>query len=593
MIDITYKEPSNINELRGLSEEVNYAIVKGGKTRKYVVYKKPIPHILLPNKSPQLRGWYKDKHEPLGRRNRPCYSEAFLTRPYAGFCPVGCVFCLSEGTTIRTVIRNGKNKISGGIKKIEDINVGDLIWGFKDNISIPTKVIGKWGGYKSDLLEITLSNKKNLKVTSDHKIYTENRGWVKANNLDIELDILLDYTELQNITSRFKRRDFMKLHNPMFNKEIEDLEIIHCVKILSIKKLEGEQIVYDLQTTTENFFAENILVHNCYVNFGVRGYRLTHTTTVDPYYPEKIDKDLNKLKTATIGYISSFTECFNPLESIYHITERLSEVFTKYQLPIFYLTRQIVPQWGIEYLLKNKYSYLQYSINTSNEEIWRRLSPRAASLKDIFSQIKNISDKIYIGWQVNPIIPGIITYEELEQLIELGISIGVKHFIFKFVEQDIGNYKSFKQQLQQRFINYPERLEYFNNTFGQNVGNQISTNYVIRLEWLKKLHQKFITIWKDKATMGLCYEYKPSQINLAGESLGETFTTAHQCHGKRVPIFVRRGSRFEPLESCYGNCLYCEEKGKVSCNNSILPQAKALKWKDWSKISILTEDKQE
>ncbi len=417
MIDINYKQPDNYIELVGEPEEFHASIIKGGKQRSYTRFNHPIPHIITPHKAPSLRGWYKDKHEPEGRRARPCYSEAFLTRPYGGFCPTYCVFC--------------------------------------------------------------------------------------------------------------------------------------------------------------------------YVNYGVRGYRLTHTTVVDPYYPEKVAKDLEKLQTGTIAYISSFTEPFCPLEPIYHVTERLSEAITRVGLPLFYLTRQIIPDWAITYVKQNPYSYVQYSINTPNEDVWRKLSPRAAKLEDMFLQIMRISrEGVYVGLQVNPVIPGIISLEELERLVEMGIHSGVKHFIFKFVEQDIGNYKEFIKQLKLRFAQYPDRLRDFEYAFGESIGSQISIKYLLRRKWLEYLHTKFITDWKDKATMSLCYEYKPDPSNSAGVSLAPEFTTAHQCHGKRVPIFVRNGARFEPFEECYGNCLYCEDMGKVACKGDVLKQARALEWTDWTKISI-------
>jgi DNA repair photolyase len=52
----------------------------------------PYPH-LRSSKAKPLQGWYKSKHEPDGVRNRPCFTEAVLTEPYGGWCPVSCNFC--------------------------------------------------------------------------------------------------------------------------------------------------------------------------------------------------------------------------------------------------------------------------------------------------------------------------------------------------------------------------------------------------------------------------------------------------------------------------------------------------------------------
>jgi DNA repair photolyase len=60
-------------------------------------YLEPFPHLRLDTPKP-LQGWYQAKLEP-GHRPRPCFTEAILTQPYGGFCPVGCGFCyINSGT---------------------------------------------------------------------------------------------------------------------------------------------------------------------------------------------------------------------------------------------------------------------------------------------------------------------------------------------------------------------------------------------------------------------------------------------------------------------------------------------------------------
>ena len=60
--------------------------------KRMKVFLDPAPHVVM-NQNIPLRGWYKNKHVPKGVRPRPCYTEAMLTQPYGGACPVRCSFC--------------------------------------------------------------------------------------------------------------------------------------------------------------------------------------------------------------------------------------------------------------------------------------------------------------------------------------------------------------------------------------------------------------------------------------------------------------------------------------------------------------------
>jgi len=42
----------------------------------------------------------------------------------------------------------------------------------------------------ADIIELELENGKSIKLTPDHKIYTENRGWIEAKDLN-ETDVLI------------------------------------------------------------------------------------------------------------------------------------------------------------------------------------------------------------------------------------------------------------------------------------------------------------------------------------------------------------------------------------------------------------------
>ena len=101
--------------------------------------------------------------------------------------------CLKKGTQITT--RNG-------YKKIEDIDEKDIVLSYNiENKNWEWKpVIQKYENlYESNkydyFLEIELENGKKISVTPNHKIYTNNRGYIRADEINEEDDI--EYYEKQ------------------------------------------------------------------------------------------------------------------------------------------------------------------------------------------------------------------------------------------------------------------------------------------------------------------------------------------------------------------------------------------------------------
>lgn len=326
----------------------------------------------------------------------------------------------------------------------------------------------------------------------------------------------------------------------------------------------------------------------CYVNNGIRGYRGQGITVVDPGYPLKIAEQLERMQFGWNAYISSFTEPFQPLEAVFHNTEQLSEIITSYGLPLFYLTRQIPPDWAVGYLLKSRYSYQQFSLITSDRETYRRLSPGAAPLDDILRYIKGVlkPQGIYVSVQVNPILFGIVDVPDIQQLIrELG-KAGVDHCIFKFVEIVSPAAKALIEKMRRMFPG--NRANWFETYFSETIGGLRTIREDTRIDALRR----FARIYEmSHMTMGLCYEYRYRRdaegriLDKTGVSLGPEFTTAAQCHGPAIPIHVKHRGKFVPLEGrCPpSGCLYCAGvKEKPPCGVELLGRATALRPADYN-----------
>lgn len=145
----------------------------------------------------------------------------------------GRMSCLDEDTLVTTV---------GGVKKIKDIKVGDLVYCYDDIGDIRIKPVLNviYKGYK-DCVELTFKKSKSkttnkLVCTPDHKIRTRYFGWKEAK--DCINKKVYHYSDKSNVY-------------------LED-----C-KVVSIDEV-GKRNVYDLEIDgIHNFIANEICVHNC------------------------------------------------------------------------------------------------------------------------------------------------------------------------------------------------------------------------------------------------------------------------------------------------------------------------------------------
>lgn len=327
----------------------------------------------------------------------------------------------------------------------------------------------------------------------------------------------------------------------------------------------------------------------CYVNSGFRGYRGTGLVSVPMNYGEQVRTQLSKVRTSTAGYFSSFTDPFLPIEDVYHNTQQGAEAFAELGLPVFFLSRLSYPGWAIDILKRNRYSYAQKSLNTGNDDDFRKLSPGALGLTEHIEEIRELRRQgIYTSIQVNPVVPGIVTHDDIRHLFERLAEAGNNHVIVKFVEAGYSWAPAMIDRLTKRFGN--NRAAAFAELFTENqAGAQKTIVESYRLE-AHRLYQKWAT--ELGMTYATCYEYRRGRPG-AGEpswlSVGREFITADQCHGQRVPMFTRTDlkDQFQEVHECGPTgCLHCadDNDGKPRCGSELFGAAKALRSPDFKKV---------
>lgn len=165
--------------------------------------------------------------------------------------------CFVKGTQITT---------RHGYMPIELVQQGDEVLtrkGYKQVLDA-----GKTG--VQETYTVYLSNGKTLVGTGNHRIWTENRGWVPLSQL-LRTDKLLEEGET------WLKQKLNTAHMP--------------VQILRIKKNIGKSVVYNLTVEQQHeYFAEGVLVHNCRYAWVDSGHIHYEAPKPSPKAKSKVDE---------------------------------------------------------------------------------------------------------------------------------------------------------------------------------------------------------------------------------------------------------------------------------------------------------------
>lgn len=100
-------------------------------------------------------------------------------------CSIGCAFCLTENTLIKSKEKN---------IPIKDIKIGDIVYSYNEiakKFELKPVIEVYKRKFEGTLIQIELENGIILECTPNHKIFTSNRGWIEAENILESDDILL------------------------------------------------------------------------------------------------------------------------------------------------------------------------------------------------------------------------------------------------------------------------------------------------------------------------------------------------------------------------------------------------------------------
>lgn len=247
-------------------------------------------------------------------------------------CSLNCTYCVLEGTKI---------KLSDGSEKnIEDLQVGEEILGFDEHNPYqlkPAKITHTFHRKAENLYRIITDN-SSLYITGNHKIVTDD-GWMAVEDLTIGY------------------------HPGIIDKDQWPM-ISHSMVVFQ-DTVSGD--VYNLETETGTYIANNVLVHNCY-QFNKTKERMSFETGkkfIDNLLSDKYDY-INRYNSPAIILEFIGGEPLLEVVLIRKLYEYFLEQCYKLNHPWFSLHRLSICSNGLQYFDPEVQSFFkEYSANIS------------------------------------------------------------------------------------------------------------------------------------------------------------------------------------------------------------------------------------
>ena len=115
-------------------------------------------------------------------------STDFITPSFGYGCLYNCAYCVTPDTLITT---------PSGLKMAGEIQEGDKVISFSlDTGQVEIDLVTATAQRDTDELYVIEVDGQNVTVTGEHPFYTKNRGWVEAQHLTEDDELLCDIHDL-------------------------------------------------------------------------------------------------------------------------------------------------------------------------------------------------------------------------------------------------------------------------------------------------------------------------------------------------------------------------------------------------------------
>ncbi|MDI6786602.1 MAG: hypothetical protein QMD92_07825 [bacterium] len=294
--------------------------------------------------------------------------------------------------------------------------------------------------------------------------------------------------------------------------------------------------------------------------------------TVFKDFDHKVASQLDKLKIASCGYLSPVSDPFSKLNNKYRLSEKIIKEFVDRNIPIEFITKEIVSQEVIEFLKSQKHSFGQVSILTLDESLRKKLMGEGATTEQLFGNLRRMSkNKIFAVCRIDPILPYINDQKEkLKEVIKRAKDEGISHVVASCLDIPKAAYNQIMNYVKNIGLSiYYDYKKLYTEIIVNNFNAEI--NYRKRLFcFLRETCDKY------NLSFALCMEFELNKEKVVG--LNREFMSSENCEGINIPIYIKKGSKFEPATDCLGNCLNCK---KIKCGIIELSKGNFKEEKRW------------
>ena len=282
-------------------------------------------------------------------------------------------------------------------------------------------------------------------------------------------------------------------------------------------------------------------------------FRQHQVVTVCRHFDRVVSQQLDSLEVASCGYLSPTTDPFQPVNKLYQLSEKIIGEFVRRNIPIEFVTKANFGPELVQLLGQQRHSFGQISILTPREDLRRRLMIGGATTEELFGNLDRLAGAgIHSVCRIDPIIPYVTDDAgDLSRLVRRAADCGANHIVASVMD-------------------VPGRMaaETFRhlNALRDGLATRIKGLYreIIDGSWHAHLDYRRAVFSRlreecDRAglTFALCMEYRleegqPMRLN-------DEFMSSTNCEGTDIPVYIRRGRRFQPAADCDAACLSCQK----------------------------------
>ncbi|MFL6277803.1 MAG: LAGLIDADG family homing endonuclease [Blastocatellia bacterium] len=201
---------------------------------------------------------------------------------------------------------------------------------------------------------------------------------------------------------------FFQLAAPAISRkcDLSETTLRHSTRVVEIRPLGRILPMFDITTSTENFIANGLVSHNCYVphmkHKQLEERKWGTYVDVKEGVPELLDNQLGRLRQPTRVFMSTATDPYQPVEERYQITRRILEVFARHpQHSLFILTKQTLVERDADLIARLPRAAVGMSISVIDDRLSEIIEPWAAPTSGRLATIRRLSERAiptYVLW---------------------------------------------------------------------------------------------------------------------------------------------------------------------------------------------------